>query len=231
MSNGYILYEGPSRLNGEKIVVIVTGLKTPSRNTKTGEMLQVWIMCMDVSPIDAVKPADGFPDWWRHDAAVCGDCKHKPSNLNSCYVNLGQAPLQVWKAYKRGSYPVAPTNWRDGIDTPVRWGAYGDPLAMPRRIFKVQKGDTAYSHQWKRFASSGAMASVDSWKELTQARLKGIKAFRVTSEQELAYNEIWCPATVEGGSKTNCADCGLCSGWVGKSIVVMAHGATASNFI
>lgn len=33
--NGVILYEGPSKLDGQPIVVIAVGLKTKSSNTKT----------------------------------------------------------------------------------------------------------------------------------------------------------------------------------------------------
>jgi len=234
MSNGYILYEGPSRLNGDPIVVIVTGVNRPSKNSKTGAMLQVWIMCQDVSPVEAVKALPVFAGIYSRtpDSAICGDCKHKPSNLNSCYVNLGQAPLGIWKAYKRGIYPTAPKNWRSMHQGPVRWGAYGDPLAMPRGIFKVLRGDTAYTHQWRRFDPNGAMASVDSKSEFIALAVRGIdaRAFRVTAEDDLWGDEIWCPATKEGGLKTNCVDCGLCAGVNGMSIAVMVHGSTAGNF-
>jgi len=66
--NGVIVYEGPSELDGEPIVVIVTGLRK-SDNTKTGDMLQLWILLQNKLPCDAAK--QGL------DSSICGDCKHR----------------------------------------------------------------------------------------------------------------------------------------------------------
>ena len=41
--NGRILFEGVSPLTGQKIVCILTGLKTSTSNEKTGDMIQSWI--------------------------------------------------------------------------------------------------------------------------------------------------------------------------------------------
>src|SRR5262245_11876488 len=38
--NGFVLYDGPSALDGERIVVVVTGFTRRSKNGKTGRMLQ-----------------------------------------------------------------------------------------------------------------------------------------------------------------------------------------------
>lgn len=194
----------------------------------------MWIMNMDVNPVDAVKDAS--------DASVCGDCAHKPSNNNSCYVNLGQAPLQVWKAYKRGSYSRYKNDngdtWRKDIYKPVRWGAYGDPAAIPTRLYRPRKGDTSYTHQWQRFKGmrNNTMASVDTCVDRDIAVYSGWKTFRVQSDvysAALSTNEIYCPATPEGGNRSECSTCGLCNGrpnWsMSKSIVVKAHGNRASN--
>ena len=43
---GFIIYDGPSMLDGEPIVAIAT-MKTSNR--KTGEMVQVWILRSDVN--------------------------------------------------------------------------------------------------------------------------------------------------------------------------------------
>ena len=45
-----ILWEGASRLDSVPIVVIATGIDSPSKNRKTGEMVQCWILLRDVSP-------------------------------------------------------------------------------------------------------------------------------------------------------------------------------------
>ena len=114
-TNGAIFYENDS------IVGIITGLMSGSSNTKTGAMLQTWILVKNVNPIEAVNTGA--------DKLVCGDCKHRgtiqPVNdtkdkksysvknglktINKgrkCYVKLFQAPYSVWKAYKNNKYPI-----------------------------------------------------------------------------------------------------------------------------
>ncbi len=39
-SNGRILFEGKSNIDGKNIVVIITGLDNKTSNEKTGDMLQ-----------------------------------------------------------------------------------------------------------------------------------------------------------------------------------------------
>ena len=56
--NGLVLWEGPSAINGEPIVVIATGLKRKSANAKIGaNTVQVWSLPRDVAPNVAVKTA------------------------------------------------------------------------------------------------------------------------------------------------------------------------------
>ncbi len=98
-TNGYILYRGPSALDGSPIVAIVTGTATRSANAKTGDMLQTWILREDVAPHIAIKTGE--------DASICGDCPHRGEHdgtrwtkTRSCYVQTHNAPLSVWRAYK-----------------------------------------------------------------------------------------------------------------------------------
>ena len=70
-----VVYEGPSELNGAPIVAIITGLVTPSTNTKTGPMAQLWILDATTEPHVAVKTGE--------DESVCGDC---PARNKWCYV-------------------------------------------------------------------------------------------------------------------------------------------------
>ena len=65
--NGVIVYEGPSELDGEPIVVIITGLKRTT-NRKTGTMLSSWILLQNIQPYDAAN--QGL------DISICGNCKH-----------------------------------------------------------------------------------------------------------------------------------------------------------
>ena len=100
-SQGAIVWQGPSPIDGAPLVAVATGLRRPSENRKTGPMVQVWILRADLAPSDAVESGA--------DASVCGDCPLRGLGFKAraCYVNVGQAPQSVWRAYKRGVYPVA----------------------------------------------------------------------------------------------------------------------------
>jgi len=228
--NGVIVYEGPSELDGEPIVVIVTGLKRTS-NRKTGSMLQSWILLQNTPPVDAVNN--------DLDGSVCGDCKHR--RWKTCYVNTGQAPYNVYAAYKRGSYPKMDINTiYDVEDRTLRMGSYGDPAAVPQKVWKVinnsVKGITGYTHQWKsksnNYLADYCMASVDTKKEAIQAQSLGWRTFRIVAEnEELLENEHFCPAK---DGETTCDKCMSCNGLQGenrKNPVILPHGANFRRYL
>jgi hypothetical protein len=224
--SGYIIYEGKSQLNGGNIVAIVT---MSSKNIKTGNMASMWILNADIPPTKASKQGE--------DASVCGDCKHRAVNNGACYVTLHHAPLQVYKSYKRGNYPIA-NDMAIFEDMKVRFGAYGDPSAIPTQILAsikaVVKNNTSYTHQWKqgnKILKQVSMASVDSIAEQKQAVSEGWRTFRVTSDlSDKLPNEIVCPNTTKA---IQCADCGLCSGTStrARNIVIEVHGAKKKKFV
>src|SRR5919205_567706 len=92
---GVILYRGPSLLDGSPIVCVAVGLARKSKNPKTGNAVQTYILADNGE--DPVKA-------WQNggDRAICGDCPHRGS---TCYVNIVQAPLAIYRAYRRGTYP------------------------------------------------------------------------------------------------------------------------------
>jgi len=53
----------------DNIIVLLSGLKTPSKNVKTGPMLQTIIIRSDIHPTEALKTGQ--------DEAVCGSCVHR----------------------------------------------------------------------------------------------------------------------------------------------------------
>lgn len=150
-TNGSVIYEGPSRIDGAPIVVIVTGLTTSSDNTKTDDMVQSWILRSDVSPLEALRT--------RADASICGGCPHRPQSVGfkrvkgitvqtwfkrSCYVDVSKAPTSVWKAYKRGSYRRSAGSawklWGSGSGSPVRMASlYRNGLRMDRVHAPMEK--------------------------------------------------------------------------------------------
>ncbi len=100
MPRGIIFYEGPSMLTGAPIVAIATNLAgTRSKNVKTGDMIQTWIMAADQPPVEAAKLG--------MDSAVCGDCQYRPANGGGCYVQLWSGVTNVWKAWRNGAYGAA----------------------------------------------------------------------------------------------------------------------------
>ena len=232
---GYILYQGASLIDGAPIVAIaITGKST---NSKTGNMVQTYIIRSDINPVEALKTGD--------DVSVCGDCKHRPINGGACYVNVGQGVNAVYKAFLKGNYPVATDIESLGLNRMVRLGTYGDPYAVPVDIWEAltskAKGRTGYTHQWQKNDEQSqklsriTMASVDSLAEQAIALSKGLRYFRVmhASESKLA-KEFTCPASEEGGKRVTCAECGACNGTTkstGANPVIIVHGAKKSRFI
>ena len=64
------IWRGPSPLNGDAIVMLMTGLGRPSENSKTGPMVQTYIIPQAMAPILAVKSGA--------DESVCGTCPMRP---------------------------------------------------------------------------------------------------------------------------------------------------------
>ena len=62
----FIAYEGPSEIDGLNITVLI---QTGSRNSKTGDMVQTFLIRSDIDPLTASRTGC--------DRALCGDCLHK----------------------------------------------------------------------------------------------------------------------------------------------------------
>jgi hypothetical protein len=226
--NGAVIYRGPSMLDGAPIIVIATGLAKGSSNAKTGALIQTWILREDIAPIDS----------------ICGGCIHRGTtdgqrNIErSCYVNVWQAPQNIYKSYHRGIYPRAYGSQLAALGASRKWrlGAYGDPAAVPLWVWQTLLSRavawTGYTHQWRDCDIGYAqfcMASADSPADKTFANLLSYRTFRVRAANEPVLDyEATCGASKEAGHKTNCFDCVACAGNGGKAkvnIVIMAHGS------
>ena len=224
---GFVLYEGPSKLDGLPIVVIAT-LKTS--NVKTGNMVQTWILRQDLNPVEASKLGE--------DVSVCGNCVHRHYNDGPCYVNIGQAPLAVWKAYKAGKYlqfnSAEHAQYLAG--RMIRLGAYGDPAAVPFEVFEsfvsFGIGHTGYTHQIKhknfdRRYLDLCMVSADTPKQALKYQDMGAKTFRVALEGDYLHeNEIECLSESEG---LQCNVCKICDG-TKKNVAITVHGSRSNKF-
>ena len=234
---GFVFYRGPSPIDGAPIVAIAT---LESRNGKTGDMVQTWILREDISPLDAIAT--------RADRSICGNCVHRGDvdHERTCYVDASRAPSMVFDAYHRGQY-IDLSNDPETVamliaQRIVRMGAYGDPAMVPikqwRMLLAGSAGRTGYTHAWRRMWAQAlkpyVMASVDSVKEQDIARAMGWRTFRVRTETEgLQVNEFACPASPEGGLRKQCITCKACDGAdrAGKaSAAIIVHGSMAKYF-
>ena len=235
--NGMIVYQGPSVIDGAPIVVILTGLEASSANGKTGDLVQSFVIRADVEPHAALKTGD--------DASVCGMCPHRPLLAKEtgdapCYVRVGESVLSVYRAFRRGSYPVAESveQVQKALQgRKLRLGTYGDPAAAPVALWalltSLSAAHVGYTHQWQAHGFDVAawaplvMASVDSHAEALQAQTLGMRYFRVSLGVDRRAGEVVCPASAEGGRKAQCSDCLLCGGTTkqARSIVIADHAA------
>lgn len=238
-TNGAIFWKGFSPVDGAPIALIATGFKSKSKNSKTGRMIQTWIMRTDIRPDYAVRD--------RLDVSICGNCPHRanPSTgVRTCYVTVFRAPLQVFKAFERGNYtdlsqdPGQVATWLEESGMPVRWGSYGDPAMVPVGLLKFWSkfvpNWTGYTHQkHEPFFNSEYLDILMESRE-GEFDPSGARSFRVISDVSQKHSgEVLCPATPEGGSKTSCASCGLCKGasLQGKSVAILVHGIQKKKFV
>lgn len=234
LKRNVIFYDGPSLLDGSRILGIATA---KTSNPKTGPMVQTWILKAEVDPWSIVKAND--------DASICGNCRHRgvDGKDRSCYVNVWRAPLGVWKA-RENTDRLDPTAFGELLkarSASVRLGAYGDPAAIPTPVWsEIVKNATiwtGYTHQWRTCDPNLArycMASVDSMDEYLEATRNGWRTFRVrTPEGPLDSQEVICPASDEAGNRVTCAQCKLCQGTAkqAKSVAIIVHGATKGAFL
>jgi len=240
---GITIYNGPSMIDGAPIFVAAVWSST---NRKTGDMVQTYIMRSDMDPLVANKLGEDY--------SICGDCKHKGvptldperklAEKRSCYVNMGQGPLIVFKQYQKGAYPLrdTPTDIEDlGWGQRIRLGTYGDPAAVPSHIWakliSKAKGWTGYTHQ-----SGHATADVQPWMTMVsadtlegakQAWARSYRTFRVIKDvsEIVKGKEVLCPASEEAGRKATCSTCMLCAGsqQAARSVAIVAHG-TGSKY-
>lgn len=226
--NGLVLHKGISTIdNVTPIIVIATGLKTASANPKTGDMIQTWILVDGQHPIEAIN--DG------RDSAICGNCPHRKQSdgTRSCYVNP-MSFSSVYKAYLKGNYPTfdPELHLQYFVGRAIRFGSYGDPVNIPYNLVNllasVCTNHTGYTHQWQldkfNHYQDFFQASVDNLTEFLEAKDAGWGTFRVkpigdTTKQD---REVSC----QGGVKTNCAICSLCSGTDKRPnhVMITAHG-------
>jgi len=240
VSNYHVLYEGPSEIDGSPIVAIANGFRRPSGNKKLGEnLIQTWILCADLHPLDAIVT--------EADYAICGACSLRgiatPKRVKNriCYVAPGLAPYNIWRQWRRERPASLSMRKIRTVFTNrgVRLGSYGDPVAVPLRIWRAVTSKavcwTGYTHQWRNCDAGyqrWCMASCETEQDRNEAHALGWRTYRTTAQNSIEarqVGEIVCPKSKEGGGKTTCDRCRLCSGIDGhgqKDVVITLHGFT-----
>jgi hypothetical protein len=217
----YLIAESP--VHKQEVLLAFTASTT---NSKTGEMVQVYILHPDDTPLNISKA--GLDD------RVCGSCSLRHSLGGACYVVLFQGPRNVYAAWERSGRKVDDPEDILALcsDKNIRFGAYGDPAHIPfwlaREIMIGANGWTAYTHQWRNPKVSKvwkgyAMASCDTPSQLRLAEQKGWAAFVATPET--LDGVTICDNDANG---TLCTDCLRCNGQNG-SVQIAPHGARKNS--
>lgn len=255
-TNGVVVWSGPSPFDGAPVALIATGIARKSRNSKTKAMVQTYIMRTDVDPLIALLagmsgsvcgdcPMIGFlrrptPKERRRERArlrrlakAAGRTELLKLAERSCYVAVHQSVLSVYRAFKRGAYPIATPEQTAEIfaGRAVRLGSYGDPAWTPIDVLETivarAASRTGYTHQWRNRPEylRLLMGSADSQSDALEIERLGGRAFVVSADGEIsATRQIVCPATTK--AKMDCERCGICNGASAQpSVRIAPHGA------
>ena len=202
--------------------LIITGLRSYSQNSKTGNMLQSYI-------IDKEK-AFSEPKVF---GAKCADCPV----VNECYVSRDK--LTVRRSLKRlieGEKTSYKFTTLDQVlpllkGRSFRFGTYGDPSAIPLEMVKAITNEvsswTGYTHFWREIDQEYQeffMASVESLTGEMLAQAMSWRTFRMIRKgaSNDSINSILCPNT---SREITCEQCKLCKGTSSKakSIFIDEH--------
>ena len=189
-------------------------------------MIQIWIMLEKTNPVAAV--ASGLDA-----VTICQGCPF--ASGNGCYVNVGQAPLAIYKSHGRGLPTLSPKDYAKAFSgRKVRFGAYGNPTLIPisivKSIAKASDGWTGYFHNWKGMPKAKReaynqyfMASTETQSSFDLAQSLQMRVFHVSPVQP--ENTVECLSDSRG---LTCAQCQLCQGWnkPAKSVWINPHGST-----
>ena len=216
----YMVVESP--VHGKDVLL---SFVDKSSNTKTGPMVQVFILHPYLHPWEAAVSLA--------DERMCGTCPMRQGLGGSCYVEINKGPASTYSSWIKTHNCAL-----HGIDEvlemcggkAVRFGAYGDPAHIPPEIataiMEVCLGWTAYTHDWRKptvanFWKGKAMASCDTTAHYRAAVKAGWAAFVATDVEGLP-GAVECLNDTHG---TQCISCLRCNGKKGMSVVIKPHGS------
>ena len=133
LDRNIILWKGLSPFNQQPIVALLTAVKSPTANKKTGNVYMVQI-CPDLNILPHEAKKQGL------DESVCGNCPHREG---SCYVVVHEGVRAAYQSYLSGKY----ISWED-VDKEAfaahakfmrdgsRYGSWGDPAMLPFHVYQ-----------------------------------------------------------------------------------------------
>ena len=240
---GFIFAHQKSFLDPTQDVVGIITLE--SKNVKTGNIAQAWIL-----PANVPNMWDVMRKGSNNTAAdaICGCCPHRRDRNGACYV-MPQGVEAVHRSYRAGKYPDLS---KGGLHRAVpflagrvlRMGAYGDPAAIDAKIWQALKavtsGHTGYTHQMDHPNIKGTeqaseiaklcMISCETVKQAEKWQSRGCKTFRImpAGVDNTMASEIPCPADPEKG--LTCLTCNNRCDTRNKSVTVPVHGTLSHEF-
>ncbi len=207
--------------------LVLTCLVNASKNDKTGDMIQSYLISKDLLNADTV-----------HFGSKCTTCPM----ITKCYVNKDK--LSVRGALRRLTNNES-TSYKDvsfnealkhieRSDKGLRLGTYGDPSILPlsdiEMLVKAARFHTGYTHYWDSIPtqySKFLMASCENEEQELFAKSLGYRAFRVLlkdqNQHKVNKGTIECLNVTHG---LTCAKCKLCDGnnkGSKKSIYIHEH--------
>ena len=218
------VWEGASQFDGLPIQVILSGYSIDSTNTKTGAMIQVYILPKNNTPYEV---------YTESKPTVCGSCKYLGGGCYVRWSNLGNIQ-------KSGNRNFADLDLGQNLcaGLRVRVGAAGDPAAVPlwvwEHLLQDADGFTGYTHAWRDYPEYKKffVASTDSKQETDEALEQGWSPFYVVEDWEEAPQESFqCLSSKQKNMFQNytCIECMKCHGGkTPKVIVEKLHGATST---
>ena len=215
--------------DGGNVFVIRKGKTSNDKISDGSEVVQTYTFSRAQYDLATTSKGFGMKKFFALDGSNCLDCPFSGNQgEGGCYThkfNQYVGFLSMLRSIK--AEDLTPYSRSKGgeilemaEDSYVRFGTYGEPSLIPIDLVKamttIASSWTGYTHQWSKewakpysdfyMASRHETYSADGWRSF-QA---------ITPDQAQESNAIGCPASKEGGYKSNCATCGLCSGTTGK---------------
>lgn len=221
-------------LKDDNIFVIRKGKTSNKKITDGNTMVQTYTFSMKQYELANTSKGFGMKKFFELDGSNCMDCPFSGNQgKGGCYThkfNQYVGFLSMLRSIKPAELTeFSPEKHAQclymSLNTYVRFGTYGEPSLLDQNLVSnmadVASSYTGYTHQWKKDWAkpygSWFMASTHSQFQADVAKQLGYRSFIATDNGQYAdVDGVMCPASNEGGFKSNCAACGLCSGMKGK---------------